>query len=100
MMIPSEPAWPAVVRPLWATPAVHNLAQVLRCIPYLHGANYGGRDMMRIKTFIATVGLSAAAGAAAILMVPKNSKTFRTANDAAQAIKSEAERMAGAICGK
>ena len=48
---------------------------------------------MQVKTFIATVGLSAAAGAAAILMLPRNSKAYRTADNTVQAIKNETERM-------
>lgn len=55
---------------------------------------------MQVKSFIATVGLSAAAGAAAILMMSKSSKTYRVAEDAAQAIKAEAGHMINTISGK
>lgn len=55
---------------------------------------------MQVKTFIATVGLSAAAGAAAILMMPKNSKAYRVANDTVQSIKMEAGKMMDTIGGK
>ena len=48
---------------------------------------------MQVKSFIATVGLSMAAGAAAVLMLPKHSEAYRVANDAAQAIKQEAGKM-------
>lgn len=48
---------------------------------------------MHVKSFIVTVGLSAAAGAAAMLMIPKNSKVYRTATNAADTIKMEAGRM-------
>lgn len=49
---------------------------------------------MQVKTFIATMGLGAAAGAAAILLIPKNSKAYRAANDAAQMLKAEVSHMA------
>lgn len=48
---------------------------------------------MQVKSFVATVGLSMAAGAAAILMLPKNSGIYRTANETAHTIKQEAGRM-------
>lgn len=55
---------------------------------------------MQVKSFITTVGLSAAAGAAAVLMMSKNSKTYRVADEAAKAIKTEATRMMNTISGK
>ena len=48
---------------------------------------------MQVKSFIATVGLSMAAGAAAVLMLHKHSEAYRVAIDAAQAIKQEAGKM-------
>lgn len=48
---------------------------------------------MQVKSFIATVGIGMAAGAAAILMLPKHSEAYRMADDAAQAIKQEAGKM-------
>lgn len=48
---------------------------------------------MQVKSFVATVGLSMVAGAAAVLMLPKNSGVYRAADDAARTIKQEAGRM-------
>ncbi len=48
---------------------------------------------MQVKSLIATVGLSMAAGAAAVLMLPKHSEAYRLADDAAQTIKQEAGKM-------
>lgn len=48
---------------------------------------------MQVKTLVASVGLGMAAGAAAILMLPKHSKAYRMADDAAHTIKMEAGRM-------
>ena len=48
---------------------------------------------MQVKSFIATVGLGMAAGAAAILMLPKHSEAYRLADDAANTIKQEAGKM-------
>jgi len=48
---------------------------------------------MQAKTWILSIGLGMAAGAAAILMVPKHSQVYRTADDAAQTIKMEAGKM-------
>lgn len=48
---------------------------------------------MQVKSFLATMTLGAAAGAAAMLLIPKNSKAYRAAEDAAQALKDEAGRM-------
>ena len=55
---------------------------------------------MQVKSFIATVSLSAVAGAAAILMIPRNSKAYRIAEDTAQTLKSEASHMMNVISGK
>ena len=55
---------------------------------------------MQVKSFIATVGIGAVAGAAAVLMMPKNSKAYHTVNDTAQAIKTEAGRMIDSMMGK
>ena len=48
---------------------------------------------MQIKTFVASLGLGALAGAATILMMPKHSQAYRMADDAAQALKMEAGKM-------
>lgn len=48
---------------------------------------------MQVKSLIATVGLSMAAGAAAVLMLPKHSEAYRMADDAASTIKHEAGKM-------
>jgi len=48
---------------------------------------------MQVKSFIATIGLGMAAGAAAVLLMPKNSKVYKVADDAAQMLKMEAGRM-------
>jgi hypothetical protein len=48
---------------------------------------------MQVKSFITTVGLSAIAGAATVLMMSKNSKVYQVADDTAQAIKTQAGRI-------
>ena len=48
---------------------------------------------MQVKSLIATVGLSMAAGAAAILMLPRHSEAYRMADGAANTIKQEAGKM-------
>ena len=48
---------------------------------------------MQVKSFLATIGIGAAAGAAAILFMPKNSKAYMKADQAAQTIKEEAIRI-------
>lgn len=48
---------------------------------------------MQIKSFITTVGLGMVAGAAAILMVPKQSEAYRIADDAAHSLKKNANKM-------
>ena len=52
---------------------------------------------MQMKTWIASLGLGAAAGAAAILLMPKHSQAYRMADDAAHTIKTEAGKMLDAI---
>lgn len=52
---------------------------------------------MQMKTWIASIGLGMAAGAAAILMIPKQSQTYQMADDAAQTIKTEASKIIDAI---
>ena len=42
---------------------------------------------MDTKSFLGTLGIGMVAGAAVTLMIPKKSKVYRTANDAANAIK-------------
>lgn len=48
---------------------------------------------MQVKSFIATVGLGMAAGAAAVLLMPKDSKVYQKANDAVQTLKTETGKM-------
>lgn len=49
--------------------------------------------MMQVKSMLTSVGLGMVAGAAAVLMLPKQSQAYRVANDAAQTIKQEAGKM-------
>lgn len=44
---------------------------------------------MEVKAFAATLGLGVAAGAAAVLLMPKQSKVYKTANNAAMKLKEE-----------
>ena len=44
---------------------------------------------MEVKTFAATLGLGMAAGAAAMLMIPKQSKVYKAADNAAAKLKEE-----------
>lgn len=48
---------------------------------------------MKLKGLVASLTLGAAAGAAAVLMMPKNSQAYQTMNQAAQTLKMEAGRM-------
>ena len=48
---------------------------------------------MTLKSFAVTMGLGIVAGAATMLMIPKNSEVYRAADGAAKAIKQEAEKM-------
>lgn len=48
---------------------------------------------MQVKTFITTMGIGVAAGAAAILFMPKNSQAYKKVDQAAQTIKEEATRI-------
>lgn len=48
---------------------------------------------MQVKSMLTSVGLGMVAGAAAVLMLPKQSKAYRVADDAAQTIKQEAGKM-------
>lgn len=48
---------------------------------------------MKVKSLVTTIGLGMAAGAAAVLMMPKHSEVYRKANNAAQTVKHEASRM-------
>lgn len=54
---------------------------------------------MEVKSFIASLGLGMAAGAAAVLMMPKQSQAYRMADDAAQTIKTEAGKMLDSMRG-
>ena len=56
--------------------------------------NTEGVKTMEVKTFAATLGLVIAAGAAAALMIPKQSKVYKAADNAANKLKEEvAETM-------
>lgn len=44
---------------------------------------------MEVKAFAATLGLGLVAGAAAAMMIPKESKIYKSANNAAQMVKEE-----------
>ena len=48
---------------------------------------------MQVKTLVITLGLGAAAGAAAILMTPKHSQAYQTMRSAADTVKMEAGRL-------
>lgn len=51
---------------------------------------------MEMKTFAATLGLGIAAGAAAAFLIPRDSKAYRTAQNAAEKLKEEvAQTMSG-----
>lgn len=54
---------------------------------------------MEVKSFIASLGLGMAAGAAAVLMMPKQSQAYRMVDDAAQTIKMEAGKMLDSMRG-
>lgn len=48
---------------------------------------------MEIKAFLATMGLGVVAGAAAALMIPKQSDVYQTADKAAKAMKQEVRKV-------
>ena len=48
---------------------------------------------MKVKSFVATIGLGMVAGAATMLMIPRNSQAYRIADDAAHAVKEEAVKL-------
>lgn len=48
---------------------------------------------MQVKSWITTVGIGVAAGAAAVLLLPKSSPVYRKADQAVHTIKEEAIRM-------
>jgi len=52
---------------------------------------------MQVKTFMTTMGLGIAAGAATVLMLPKHSKAYQIADHTAQKIKRKASCMANKI---
>lgn len=47
---------------------------------------------MKVKAFLATMGVGIAVGALGIMMLPRSSSVYHAANDAASAIKNEAEK--------
>ena len=48
---------------------------------------------MQVRSLVTTVGIGMVAGAAAILMIPRNSEVYRVADDAAHSLKQSAEKM-------
>lgn len=52
---------------------------------------------MEIKSFAATLGLGMVAGAAAVLMLPKQSKAYRKANNVAQMLKEEVSQAVNSL---
>lgn len=50
---------------------------------------------MRLSAVIATMGLGAIAGAATVLMMPKQCEVYRIANHAAKNLKHGAEKIIG-----
>ena len=52
---------------------------------------------MQMKTWIATVGIGALAGAAAVFLMPKHSEAYQMANEAAHTLKMEAGKMMDAM---
>lgn len=49
--------------------------------------------MMQLKTLVLSLGIGAAAGAAAILMTPRHTQAYRTMSNVADTVKMEAGRM-------
>ena len=47
---------------------------------------------MQTKTFFVTLGVGMAAGALGAMMLPKDSEVYKAAKNAAQTVKSEAEK--------
>lgn len=54
---------------------------------------------MEVKAFAATLGLGLMAGAAAAMMLPKQSKVYKVANDAAQTLKQEVTQAVNSMTG-
>ena len=48
---------------------------------------------MKMKSFVAAMGLGMMAGAATILMIPRHSQAYRMADDAVQTVKNEASKL-------
>ncbi|MBQ1263989.1 MAG: hypothetical protein IIY04_01050 [Oscillospiraceae bacterium] len=48
---------------------------------------------MQTKTFFVTLGVGLAAGALGAMMLPKDSEVYKTAKNAADGIKTEAEKL-------
>lgn len=44
---------------------------------------------MEVKAFAATLGIGLVAGAAAAMMIPKDSKVYQSANNAVRVVKEE-----------
>ena len=48
---------------------------------------------MQVKSLATTLGIGMLAGAAAIMMLPKDSSAYRTVDDAAQGVKNAVQNM-------
>lgn len=48
---------------------------------------------MKLKGLVASMTVGAAAGAAAVLLMPKSSQVYQTMNDAARSLKMEAGKL-------
>ena len=55
---------------------------------------------MQVKSFVMTLGLGMAAGAAAAVCLPKNKTVVKAVNQAADAIESGVAQAKDAICGQ
>lgn len=64
----------------------------LRQIPIGGYTIIGGMDM-KLKGIVASMTVGAAAGAAAVLLMPKSSQVYQTMNDAARSLKMEAGKL-------
>lgn len=52
---------------------------------------------MQVKTFVLTMGAGIAVGMLGALMLPKNSEVYRFTKNAADTVKSEAEKVIDTI---
>ena len=54
---------------------------------------------MEVKTFAAALGLGVVAGAATAMLLPKDSKVYRTANNAVHLVKDEVTEAVNSMKG-